>query len=176
MYKIFAVSLVLSALLSACAAVQVAPEVMQVAPPVVQVAPEAVALGTGATIQGVRAALAQQPGTFIMQNKDLFLLAWPKGSNYAYLVVGKGSFDVNAWARDTFNFQGAIRTLENGGWKYVPASALPAKIVNVLGSYSIEQVVAGAASMTSFYVLPVFLFDDGLLGEYGIRYTEEAVQ
>lgn len=173
MYKIFAVSLVLSALLSACAAVQVAPEVMQVAP---QVAPEAVALGTGTTIQGIRATLAQQPGTFIMQQNELFLLAWPKGQTYAYLMVGKGNIDLNSIKANTFDFSKMIRFLEGGGWKYVPASALPAKVVKVLGSYSIEQVVAGAASMTSFYVLPVFLFDDGLLGEYGIRYSEEMIQ
>lgn len=168
MYKLYAIGLLISILLSACAAVQVSTDPGQTG---------VVALGAQQTMSGIRAALAEQPGTFIMRQGDLFLLAWPKGTNYAYLFIGKGTIDLTGMKANTFDFTRMVKFLENGGWKYVPASALPGKVVQVLSAYTVEMVIAGASSLTTVFVLPVILVEPGSEpGLYSIQYPQEMLQ
>lgn len=168
MHKVYAIALVFSILLSACAAVQVSTDPGQTG---------VVALGAQQTISGIRAALAEQPGTFIMRQGDLFLLAWPKGSSYAYLFIGKGTIDLSGIKANTFDFARMVKFLENGGWRYVPASALPAKVVQVLSSYTVEMVMTGVSSLTTVFVLPVILLEPGSEpGLYSIQYPQEMIQ
>ena len=171
MNRIFSIALLLSILLSSgCAAAVSAP----VAPEVVQTG--VLPLGTQATVTGIRAVLAEMPGTFIMQSENMFLLAWPKGSSYAYVFLGKGTLDLNGLKANTINVSNMVKYLEGGGWKYVPVSALPAKVFQVLGSYTVEMVVAGASSLTTVFVLPVFLVDGEFMQSYSIQYPMEQIQ
>lgn len=170
MNRIFSIALLLSILLSSGCAAAVAPVVPEVAQT------GALPLGAQATVTGIRAVLAEVPGTFIMQNKDLFLLAWPKGSSYAYVFLGKGTLDLNGLKANTIDVSNMVKYLEGGGWKYVPVSALPAKIFQVLGSYTVEMVVAGASTLTTVFVLPIFLIDGEFMQSYSIQYPMEQIQ
>lgn len=172
MNRIFSIALLLSILLSSgCAASVSAPVVPEVA-----VQAGTLPLGAQATVTGIRAVLAEMPGTFIMQSENMFLLAWPKGSSYAYVFLGKGTLDLNGLKSNTINVTNMVKYLEGGGWKYVPVSALPAKVLQVLGSYTVEMVVAGASTLTTVFVLPVFLIDGEFMQSYSIQYPMEQIQ
>jgi hypothetical protein len=143
-FPLFSLSVVFCLLLCSCAAVQPA-AVYQV--------------GAGETIAGMRAAMAGQAGTFIMQQNNLVLLAWPNWSSYSFAVLdisGRVN-DLNGLHIDTYNFSAMVKSLETGGWKYIEPAAVPAALAKALAAYSVELVMAGVQSLPSVLVVPVMV-------------------
>lgn len=143
--RIFIFALLLSALLSACG---VAPTA----------AHQVTQLGALESIRGMQAAVSGAPGTFIMQNSEQFILAWPRGTEYAYTVIGEIPQALpNAVKYNTINFAQFVKALEGDGWKYIAPAALPKGLASLLLSYSAEMVMAGAQTLPSIFVVPVLI-------------------
>lgn len=144
MNKLLSMALLLSLLLSGCAAAQVG---------------SGAALGAGETIDGMRSVLSGTPGTFVMQGRDAFLLAWPRGSNYAFTVIGNGSLPAfNSTRANPLALTRLVHDLEGAGWKLTTPAALPAFMAEALQAYTIEAVMAGTQTLPTILVIPV-IFD-----------------
>jgi hypothetical protein len=117
-------------------------------------------LGAAETINGLKAVVAANPGTFIMQSKDLLLMAWPQGSNYAFTIIdqsGRAQNSLNGLKLNTVNFAELIKSLEAGGWKYILPAALPEKVLTALGTYSIEAAMTAVKTMPTIWIVPVII-------------------
>jgi hypothetical protein len=118
-HKIFTLALLLSLILSACAAAD---------PAVVDVSRGA-QIGAQMTLDGMRSVYQGQPGSVVMQMRDMYLLAWPKGVNYGFTVVCTGQCpDFNSLKINTVSLGEMIKSLESYGWKYISPAALPQTI------------------------------------------------
>lgn len=144
MYKLFTIALLLSLLLSACAAVHSGTGMT--------------AIGASETISGMRRALGGAPGTFVMQGKDAFLLAWPRGSSYAFTVIGNGSLPAfNSTRANPLALTRLVQDLEADGWKITTPAAIPAYVADALKAYTIEAVMAGSQTLPTILVIPVII-------------------
>ena len=93
-----------------------------------------------------------------MQNGQQFILAWPRGTEYAYTVIGEIPQALpNAVKYNTINFAQFVKALEGDGWKYIAPAALPKGLASLLLSYSAEMVMAGAQTLPSIFVVPVLI-------------------
>lgn len=151
-------SLVLSLALSGCAAVQFG----SAAAP----APMAV-LGAGETIKGLQAVVSGAPGTFAMMSAegDLILMAWPKGSEYAftYLTTGgaaKTALDSNALRMATEGFANSVKYFETHGWQYLTPDKLPAAVSGAIMAYTLDLVLAGVQTLPTILVVPVIVLPE----------------
>lgn len=138
---VFQLALVVSMLiaLSACAAVQTG-----------------ASLGAGEVISGMRTVIAEGSGTFILRFNDLYLLAWPKGSNYAFAVLGGDTGSaLDALRVDTLYLSHMVRALESEGWQRVLPGSLPPGVLTALQMYSVEAAISALGNfMPTFYVFP----------------------
>jgi hypothetical protein len=152
-------NLVLIFVLTACAAGQIqAPSAAQsiVAP-----------LSLYGTLTGLRSVVQSAPGTFVMENDQLIMLAWPAGANYAFAIFSKTGrpvcdlFDLltrMGYAgnkTDVFTMSGLVKWAEASGWKYILPAALPKTILAALQSYTISAVSAGAQSLPEILLFPI---------------------
>lgn len=118
------------------------------------------ALGAADTINGLKSVAAGNPGTFIMQSKDLILMAWPSGANYAFAIIdqtGKAHSSLAGLKLNTLNFTEMVKSLEAGGWKYILPAALPEKILIAVGTYSLEAAMTAVNAMPTVWVVPVIM-------------------
>lgn len=125
-------------------------------------------MGAGETIQGLQAALREAPGTFIMQHGNQVLIAFPKGTNYAFACLNTGgkAFDL-AVKTNPENLSQFVKALEDAGWKYIGPAAVPATVSRVVMAYSVELVMAGVQSLPTILVIPVYLVDPSNWYDYG---------
>lgn len=141
--RIFTLALILALLLSGCAAVQ---------------SSSTAALGAGETIRGMQSVLAEAPGTFVMQGRDAFLLAWPRGANYAFTVIGNGTLPAfNSTRTNPLALTRLVQDLEASGWKLTTPAALPAFMAEALRAYTVEAVMAGAQTLPTILIVPVII-------------------
>jgi hypothetical protein len=147
---IFSIALILSVLLSACAA---APAVVE---PII--ARSGATLGASETVRGLRAVYNTAPGTFIMQLRDMYVFAWPKGSNYAFTVLCTGTCpDFNSLRINTLNLASMTKSLQDYGWRMIEPAALPAAITKALTAYSLEAVMASVQCLTNVILVPIIV-------------------
>lgn len=135
MKKIFSLTLLLSFLLSACAAVNL--------PPV-----QGATMGAQETFTGLRSVYQGQPGTFLMQFNQMYLAAWPKGSVYGFTVVCNGQCpDFNSLKLKTESLAEMVKSLEAYGWKYVTPAALPTAVKTALETTRVESALAAVSKL-----------------------------
>lgn len=145
LYQSLIASLIVAMLITGCG----------VAPAAVDVSSQA-ALGIGETIRGMQSALMEGPGTFIMQNGEQFMLAWPKGSSYAFTFISGTGAKLNGINTNVFSFSELVSNLEANGWQYIGPASVPAMMFNTIMSYTIEMVMLGVNGMPSIFIMPMF--------------------
>lgn len=127
------------------------------------------ALGICATLIGIQLVVRCAPGTFMMQTKELLMLAWPTGSDYGFVVIPRdGSagasmrsiFEAIGWGgqkTDAITFSKFIFDLtKSGRWTYTDLTGLPLPVVTVLQSFTITAL----ETMPTFLVLPAGNLND----------------
>lgn len=145
-YQSFIASLIIVMLISGCG----------VAPAAVDVGSSA-ALGIGETIRGMQSVLQEGAGTFIMQSGDQFMLAWPKGSSYAFTFLSGTGAELNGVNTNVFSFSELVSNLEANGWQYVGPASVPVALFNTVMSYTIEMVMLGMNAMPSIFLVPAII-------------------
>ncbi|KPL70093.1 hypothetical protein ADN00_18795 [Ornatilinea apprima] len=142
---ILSISLVLSLFIGACGAISSA-------------AP-AGTLGAAETIEGMRMVVANEAGTFLMQKGEVFLMAWPRGTNYAMTVLSQsGASDaLNGMRVNAVSLTETVKALEADGWKYITPAALPKAITEALAAYSVEMAVTALKGLPTVFIMPIFM-------------------
>lgn len=143
-YQSLIASLIIAILVAGCGA----------APATVDVSTQA-ALGIGETISGMQSVLAEGPGTFIMQNGNQFMMAWPKGSSYAFTFLSSSGAELSGINTNVFSFSELVSNLEANGWQYIGPASVPALLFNTIMSYTIEMVMIGVNAMPSIFIMPM---------------------
>ncbi len=143
--RILTVLLALS--LAGCAAL---PDVMQAAPAVVSdAASMGAAVGAMETARGIGMVLQEGSGAFIMAHGQDFLLAWPKGNAWEFVLVNAKGLPINGIKLDVYSFSDLVKQLEALGWEYTAPAALPAALS--------ELILLGTSAFPSIFVLPAIL-------------------
>jgi hypothetical protein len=114
------------------------------------------------TVQGMRAAAADQPGTFIYAGNNLYMLAWPiKSGNYAFSVINQsGSVvdslmkQVNATGTTVYTMADLVKWMEANGFKRVLGQDLPVNIGQVLLGQVMASVASGSRAFITIVVFP----------------------
>lgn len=120
------------------------------------------ALGAGETFAGLQAAMRCAPGTFIMEKGNLLLMAWPKGGEYAFAIIGKNgatASELNALKVNTESLSMMVKSLEQGGWKNILPAAVPAAVSQALGMLTVEMAMTAMRSLPTIFVVPVAMFE-----------------
>lgn len=131
--------------------------------------PTAQQIGAQATFQGMQAAMKCAPGTFIMEKGNLLLMAWPQGSRYAFTIVGKGGEvgqSLTGLNINTLSISAMVKSLEQGGWKYIAPTAVPAALADLLGMLTVEMAMTSMRALPSVFLVPVMLFEPTPLPQY----------
>ena len=128
--------LIASLLMSGCGAINIAP------PAQGNVLP----LGIGDTIRYLGLVFRNDPSTLRMMSPDgnSFLFGFMVKDNvWGWLAMGKNGSQINELTKfcgsqyaNCLTFTGLVKFLENGGWEYVWASAIPPSIVSTFGTLS----------------------------------------
>ncbi len=129
------------------------------------------------TVQGMRAAAADAPGTFIYAGNNLYLMAWPiKNGNYAFSVINQSGAitdslikQANATGVTIYTMSDLVRWVESQGWTRTLGKDLPVGIGQVL----LGQVMASVASGSRAFVTVLF-FPAGVLDLE--NFSQESVQ
>jgi hypothetical protein len=154
MNSVFSLALILSILLSGCAAAQIDSAV----------SPQLQPVGFYTTLVGIRSAVACAPGTFLMENKDVVMAAWPFGGNYAFASfskTGKPIVDLmaemggNGQRTDVFTMSSLTRYLEDNGWRYITPDRLPLPLLATLKSYAAVSLENAPQTFTTILVVPL---------------------
>lgn len=119
------------------------------------------ALGAGETFAGMQAAMRSNPGTMIMEKGNLLLMAWPRGGEYAFALLGKDgrAVDFNALKVNTLSLSMMIKSLQDGGWKSILPSMVPAAVAKVLGMLTVEMAMTSMRSLPTVFLIPVYILD-----------------
>jgi hypothetical protein len=120
------------------------------------------ALGAQETFAGLQSVMRGEAGTMIMERGNLLLMAWPKGTQYAFAILGKdGSVGqaLTGLRIDTTSIASMIRTLESGGWTYTQPVNVPAIIAQALAMYSVEMALTSVRAMPSVFLIPIGIFE-----------------
>lgn len=119
------------------------------------------ALGAAETFQGMQAAMQANPGTMIMEKGNLLLMAWPRGSEYAFALLGKDgkAVDFNALKVNTLSLTMMVKSLEDGGWKNILPSMVPGAVARVLGMLTVEMAMTSMRSLPTVFLIPVYILD-----------------
>mgnify|MGYP007071605175 CR=1 FL=1 len=163
MQIVFSWALILSVLLSSCAAVQTA----GVPPQLVQ--GEVMLLHPGSTWWGMMQALEGAAGTLRMMKDGQLVLGWVQpglGSAYAYISeptrMGMQNF-LWQWGGKAqivtgCDWQCLQSTLQSVGWKLVPAGAVPTEFMVELASAAAGFILV-STGLPNVIMLPAGLFD-----------------
>lgn len=117
-------------------------------------------MGTGATIAGMQSVVRGDVGTFIMTDGAAYMLAWPKGENYAWTVISNArGVDLNAVRNNATTLSKLLLDLEKNGFYYVSFDQLPKGIVETVLGYSVTTVMTGVRSFPSIFVVPLMIFE-----------------
>lgn len=119
------------------------------------------------TVQGMRAAAADQPGTFIYAGNNLYLLAWPiKNGNYAFSVINQsGSVvdslmkQVNATGTTVYTMADLVKWMETNGWSRVMGQDLPVNIGQALLGYTMAAVASGSPAFVTVLAFPAGILE-----------------
>lgn len=144
---ISSLALICSLFLASCAAVQVGSTSVN----------STDLIGARETINGLKSVIQQAPGTLLMENNDLVMAAWPKGTNYAFTLLkssGQPVVDMNALKLDSISMATTMKGLEAQGWKQITPSDLPQAVLSALGAYSMELIMTGVQSMPTIFLIP----------------------
>lgn len=116
-------------------------------------------MGAAETVRGLQAVVRESTGTFVMQNGQQFLMAWPKGSQYAVAILGQGSAEsIRAIPQDPVKLTTMVKSLQASGWSFSDPGHLPTAIVTALmGSSSVDAVLAGLRFMPSVLMVPAIV-------------------
>ncbi|NMC84321.1 MAG: hypothetical protein GYA58_03445 [Anaerolineaceae bacterium] len=116
-------------------------------------------MGAAETVRGMQSVAQGAPGTFVLQNGDTFLLAWPRGQQYAFTLLSSGgstiAADLNALRTNTLDFASMVQRLQVAGWRLISPAQLPPAVVTTLSAYSVEAVIAGVVAMPNVVMVPV---------------------
>lgn len=103
-------------------------------PPKEEVAVGAV-VGTGAVIEGVKNALANNPGSMIFQHptESRYLIVWPQGERYIVWATEEMTdlFDANG---KSMTLNQLVRKIRNENWGSIPVEYLPTSLFNKLAN------------------------------------------
>lgn len=119
------------------------------------------ALGAGETFAGMQAAFRGEAGTLIMEKGNLLLMAWPRGGEYAFALLGKDgrAVDFNALKINTLSLSMMLRSLQDGGWRTVLPAMVPTAVAKVLGSLSVEMAMVSMRGLPTMFLVPVYILD-----------------
>lgn len=135
--KLFSIALILSLILSGCAAVSTGSGAAM--------NPQVVLLGAGETVQGLQRVMNGIPGTFVMidATESVLMFAWPKGENYAFCLLGRDGSLLTANATRAYTVQLALgmKSMIANGWRVIDRDQIP--------SFVGRQVAAAVALMAS---------------------------
>lgn len=143
---ILSISLIISLFIGACGAIQTASTTGT--------------LGAAETFEGMKMVYQQASGTILMQKGELFLMAWPRGADYALTILSQSKNApeaLNATRSGVISFSEYVKTLEAGGWKYVAPSVLPATITKALTAYSVEMAITALNGLPTVFIMPVMI-------------------
>lgn len=117
-------------------------------------------MGAGSTIAGLQSVVRGDTGTFIMTDGQAFMLAWPKGTSYAWTVISEvRGIDINGLKTSATTLSKLLLDLEANGFQYVSFDQLPRGITETILGYSVSQlVIAGLRSFPTVYLVPVMMF------------------
>jgi hypothetical protein len=117
-------------------------------------------IGAGATFYGMKSVMQQAPGTFVMQANNMILMAWPKGSNYAFAMFCDGACpnaSLTGKTIGTMTFVDTVKYLESMGWKYIQPSDLPGWITKALAMGTAEAAMTAMRALPSIWIVPVII-------------------
>ncbi len=120
------------------------------------------ALGAQETFEGLRQAMRACPGTFIMERGNLLLMAWPRGTAYAFAIIGKdgsAGADLTGLRVSTLSISAMVKSLEEGGWRYILPAAVPSTIAKALGMLSVEMALTSMRAMPSIFLIPLWIME-----------------
>lgn len=122
-------------------------------------------LGAGATVSGMRLAVSEASGTFILSGVESgacnFALFWPQGSNYGFVflnALGQSGQLPNGLKVDGLTAAEITAILQARGWSHVSARVLPDALRRALGAPSILAAVMSFRGMPTVILAPVILF------------------
>lgn len=120
------------------------------------------AIGAQETFDGLRQAMRSCPGTFIMERGNLLLMAWPRGSSYAFAILGKDGntgADLTGLRVSTLSISSMVKSLEDGGWRYILPAAVPQAISRALGMLTVEMALTSMRAMPSIFIIPLWIME-----------------
>lgn len=148
--RIFRLALVVSLVFSGgCAAAMSAPAVAESVSPAM--------VSPLATIEGMRAAFNGAQGTFMMQNGQAVIFAWPNGGSWSFSIVGAGEQALKGMRTATVSFSQMVKFLESTGWSYIDKSAVPTAIAQALMAYTAEMALTAMQSLPTVLIVPAML-------------------
>jgi hypothetical protein len=123
--------------------------------------PQMVSLGAWETVNGIKSVVQGVPGTFALidASKQVLILAWPKGSAYAFSMMdvdGKW-LTGNAMKIATMSLATSVKGLEAQGWKILARTEIPVKVAQAVAGYTIQAVMLGAKALPTIFLIPVYL-------------------
>ncbi len=120
------------------------------------------ALGAGETFAGLQAAMRAAPGSFIMEKGQLILFAWPRAGEYAFAILGKdpalAAPDLNGLKVNTLSLTMMVKSLQDGGWKYMLPAQVPVWLANSLSMLTVEMAMTSLRTLPSVFLVPAFMF------------------
>ena len=121
-------------------------------------------LGAGSTIQGMRVAFREAPGSFIMggveQGVKTYLMAWPQAGRYGFVFVSEtgASVDVNGLRIGSVTASELVAILQTRGWSYIQAATLPEALKRVLGTPSLlSALMSMKGTLPTIIMLPAII-------------------
>lgn len=117
-------------------------------------------VGAAETVAGMQAVIHGEVGTFVMSDGISYMLAWPKGNQYAWTVINNArGIDFNAIRNSATTLSRLLLDLEKNGFYYVPFDAMPKDIVAQILGYSLTQlVITSVESFPTVFLVPAVLF------------------
>lgn len=127
------------------------------------------------TVNGLRAAAADAPGTFIYSGNGLYLIGWPQGKGYAFSVLSQAG-DVtqsllkqaNATGTNIFTMSDLVKWVESQGWTRTLGQDLPPQIGQTLLGYTMAAVASGSRAFVTVMAFPAGMLDT--------KFSQESVQ
>lgn len=136
-------------------------------------------LQLGSTLWGIKAALAEKSGTFIMNKDNLYMFGWAIKNGWAFSVIDPNKLSAVEDMTKIFNgnqvnvktMTGLVDFLKANGWQIISASEVPAAIATSATNVS-AWLVGLSKGLVSFLVVP-FAYQDGFNKEDYITYNPE---
>lgn len=118
------------------------------------------------TVNGLRAAAADAPGTFIYSGNGLWLIGWPQGKGYAFSVLSQAG-DVtsnllkqaNATGTTIYTMADLVKWVEAQGWQRTLGRDLPPPIRQTLLGYTMAAVASGSRTFITVMAIPAGILE-----------------